>query len=73
MPDQPEKDLGERPLSLDEAADFLRISKPTMGKLLREGKVRAAKAGRDWRITRAALDEFLAGGPAPQGNRSQDE
>lgn len=73
MPAPTEKDLGDRPFSLEEAADFLRISKPTMGKLIREGKVRAAKAGRDWRITRAALDEFLAGGAASPGGSPQEE
>lgn len=54
-----------KPLSLAEAADFLRVSKPTMGKLLREGKIKAAKVGRDWRITRAAIDEFLKGDSSP--------
>lgn len=52
----------DRPLTLSEAADFLRVSDVTMRKLIHEGKVRAVKAGRDWRITRAAIDEFLKGG-----------
>jgi DNA binding domain, excisionase family len=51
----------QRPLNLAEAADFLRVSKPTMGKLIREGRIKAVKVGRDWRITKAALDSFLAG------------
>lgn len=51
----------EQPLTMKEAAALLRISEATMGKLLREGTIRGNKAGRDWRISRKAIEEFLAG------------
>ena len=50
-----------QPMDANEAAAFLRVSLSTMMKLLRAGEVKAVKAGRQWRITRAALDAFLAG------------
>ena len=50
-----------QPMDATEAADFLRVSLSTMLKLLRAGEVKAVKVGRQWRITRAALDAFLAG------------
>ena len=65
MPTPTENNL-DRPFNVAEAAEFLRVSGHTVRKLIKEGKIRAVKAGRDWRITRAALDEFLAGGPTPQ-------
>lgn len=52
-----------QPMDAKEAADFLRVSLSTMLKLLRAGEVKAVKVGRQWRITRASLDAFLAGEP----------
>lgn len=65
MPEQKNHN-DDRPFTTAEAADFLRISKTTMLKLLKENKIKAIKVGRDWRITRAALDAFLSGDMDPQ-------
>lgn len=45
-----------------EAALYLGISKPTMYKLLRKRKIPARRLGKQWRISKAVLDAFLAGG-----------
>jgi len=49
-------------LTPKQAALYLKISKPTMYKLLRQRKIPARRLGKQWRISRAALDKFLAGG-----------
>ncbi len=49
------------PLTSDEAIEFLRISKPTFLKYIREGRIRAVKAGKGWRILQSELNRFLKG------------
>jgi excisionase family DNA binding protein len=44
----------------EEAARVLGVNVQTMRRYLRDGKVRAIRLGRDWRISEAAFDE-LAG------------
>jgi excisionase family DNA binding protein len=44
-----------------EAAQYLRISKPTLLKYIHLGKIKAIKAGRGWRILQPELDKFLRG------------
>ncbi|ORA27410.1 hypothetical protein BST13_30445 [Mycobacterium aquaticum] len=46
-------------LTAEETADYLRVSLNTALKLLREDVIPAAKVGRQWRVSRRALDEFL--------------
>jgi len=45
-----------------EAAEYLEISKVTLYKLLNSGEIPAKKIGKQWRISKAVLDRFLAGG-----------
>ena len=52
---QPELDL----LSLKEAADLSPYSADYLNLLARKGKIKAAKIGRDWLITKADLFEYL--------------
>ena len=54
-----ENEKAMRPLDLLEAAEFLKISRSTMLKLLTSGEVKAKKVGRQWRITIDALNEYL--------------
>ncbi len=49
------------PLTSDEAIEYLRISKPTFLKYIREGRIRAVKAGKGWRILQSELNKFLKG------------
>lgn len=54
-----ESEKAQRPLDLLEAAEFLKVGRSTMLKLLTSGEVKAKKIGRQWRITIAALNEYL--------------
>lgn len=49
-------------LNIREAADYLGISPHTLYKLVERSEVPAAKIGGSWRLSPAALDEFLSGG-----------
>ncbi len=42
-----------------EAADVLRVSRATVDRLLKRGKIRASKVGNRYRITETALMEFM--------------
>ena len=54
-----DKDLAERPLTVKDVAKYLQISEPTVFRLLKSGELPAAKIGRQWRITRKAIDDYL--------------
>ncbi len=45
-----------------EACHYMCISRPTLIRLITDGKIRAQKIGRGWRILRAEIDRFLRGG-----------
>jgi len=47
-----------------EAADFLRISRNTLMKNVREGMIPAQKIGVQWRFSKEALLEWLKSGQA---------
>lgn len=46
-------------LTAQEAADYLRITKDTLYKLIKEGSIPAARVGRQYRIHRAHLEQWL--------------
>jgi excisionase family DNA binding protein len=48
-------------LTADEAIRYLKVSKPTLLKHVRLGKVRAIKIGRSWRFLQSELYRFLKG------------
>jgi excisionase family DNA binding protein len=48
-------------LTTKEAIKYLRISKPTFLKYVKQGKIRAVKAGKGWRVLKPELDRFLRG------------
>jgi excisionase family DNA binding protein len=48
-------------LTTDEAIGYLKISKPTFLKYVHEGKIKAIKAGKGWRILQSELYRFLKG------------
>ncbi len=50
-------------LSLDEAAKFLGISRPTLYRLLNQGDLTGLKAGRQWRFSKFDLTRYLKRGP----------
>lgn len=49
------------------AQRILGISSPTMRDLLREGKIRSARAGVRWLISDESIREFLRGGSGESG------
>ena len=46
-------------LTIDELSAYLKISKSTLYKLVREGRVPSQKVGRHWRFHRDAIDAWL--------------
>ena len=46
----------------DEATQYLKISKPTLLKHIRERKIKAVKVGRGWRFLQSELYRFLKEG-----------
>ena len=44
-----------------EAERYLRVTRKTIGKLIREGRLPAAKVGRSYRFLKSELDRFLLG------------
>ena len=48
-------------LTTDEAMEYLKVSKPTLLKHIRHGKIKAVKVGRGWRFLQSALYQFLNG------------
>ncbi|UZQ85127.1 methyltransferase domain-containing protein [Thermoclostridium stercorarium] len=60
-------------LNMDEAAELFGVSVKTFIKLLREEDVPARKIGREWRFSRKALIEWLAGGSSKMYSASEQE
>jgi excisionase family DNA binding protein len=48
-------------LTTKEATEYLRLTKPTLLKLIHEGRIRTTKAGRQYRFLKSELDKFLRG------------
>lgn len=48
-------------LTTKEATEYLRLTKPTLLKLIHKGKIRDSKAGRQYRFLKSELDKFLRG------------
>jgi excisionase family DNA binding protein len=46
-------------MTIGELAIYLRISKSTLYKLVREGKIPSQKVGRHWRFRKVAIDKWL--------------
>lgn len=51
----------QKPLTVNEAADYLRVSSKTLAGLLMTGQIPARRVGRQWRILKHALDRWLTG------------
>jgi len=48
-------------LTTDEAIQYLKVSKPTLLRHIRLGKIKAIKVGRSWRLLQSELYRFLKG------------
>lgn len=51
--------MSEDILNIDEAAAFLKTSKPTFYRWLGQGVVKGFKVGREWRFYKSDLVEFM--------------
>jgi excisionase family DNA binding protein len=49
-------------LTIDDLAEYLKISKSTLYKLAQEGALPGQKVGRHWRFHREAVDQWLSHG-----------
>ena len=46
-------------LTIEDLSDYLKISKSTLYKLVREGSIPCQKIGRHWRFRKEAIDRWL--------------
>ncbi len=53
------QNLSKTMMKLDDAADFMRVSTRTVTRLIKSGDLTAHKVGRQWRIARTDLQDFL--------------
>jgi excisionase family DNA binding protein len=51
----------DRVLTTEESCQYLRITKPTFFKYIRNGRIKATKAGKGWRVLKSELIRFLNG------------
>lgn len=52
--------------SLTEVIEILGVTRRTLYNWIKDGKIKAIKAGQQWRITQEALEEFLNKGTDPE-------
>ena len=55
--------------TLDEAADILQLTKRTLYSYVKDGKLKAVKFGKYWRVTQENLEAFIEQG-APERRRA---
>ena len=51
-------------MTVQELADYLRVTEKTIYRLLKRGKIPATKVGRQWRFKKTVIDEWLQRNPA---------
>jgi excisionase family DNA binding protein len=62
------KKLGDV-LTIEELSVYVKVSKSTLYKLVREGKIPCQKVGRHWRFRKETIDHWLDE-KNPQGRKS---
>jgi excisionase family DNA binding protein len=59
-------------MTMDELAEYLKISKSTLYKLAVESKIPGTKIGKRWRFHKDAIDEWVKQGPGqPKDQRTE--
>lgn len=56
-----EQEKAERPFTAQEAAEFMKVHINTITRWIKEGKIKAVKVDRHWRIRRSELERILDG------------
>lgn len=51
--------MDDKLLTLNEVAEYLRVSKLTVWRYIKAGKLPAYKFGRDWRIKEVEFEKFM--------------
>ena len=59
-------------MTIDELAEYLKISKSTLYKLAQEGKLPGQKIGKRWRFHKYAIERWVQNGP-PRGDSEATE
>jgi len=60
-------------MTMDELAEYLKISKSTLYKLAVENKIPGTKIGKRWRFHKDAIDRWVQSGPAQSGSETSGE
>lgn len=63
-------------LNLEETADLLRVSNQTIYNMIKEGKLKAYKIGREWRFMRKDIESFIYSSSsivAAKGGKGEEE
>ena len=58
-------------MSIDELAEYLKISRSTLYKLAQEGGLPGQKVGRRWRFHKGAIDDWLRQHPERTGSKPE--
>ena len=56
-----DEEKANRPFTVEEAADYLQVHINTITRMIKEGKLKAGKVGREWRIARDEIERLLKG------------
>jgi excisionase family DNA binding protein len=57
-----EEDKATRAFDVTQTAEYLSLDRATVLRMCNDGRLKAAKIGRDWRISKIELDRMLGGG-----------
>ena len=59
--------------TIDEVVDLLHVTKRSIYSYIKDGKLKAVKIGKYWRVTQENLEDFLSRGTksAPEGNGNE--
>jgi excisionase family DNA binding protein len=59
-----EDEKNKAPLTPEEAAEYLKVTRRTIDRWIADGTIKASKIGRVVRIKRSEIDRILSGAPA---------
>lgn len=54
-----EEEKANRPFTLEETAEYLKVDPRTITRWISSGKLKAAKIGREWRIPKSEIERLL--------------
>ncbi len=60
-------------LTIQEVAQFLKLSRPTIWRWCQEGKLPAFKVGRGWRVHRSEVEKIIGQSPRTKDETEKSE